>query len=193
MYNLTSLPQAGLNNRRNQIFSAAVVGGGSAVNGMYGDRGAAIDYDNWEALGNPGWGFQGLLPYFKKVRRQPNSYLCCRNGLTRRPRHCNFILLRQRSLISTSHMISLPRTGMIAALSRSAIRLGSGLDRVSPFLDRQWPSGPGLELTQVGRDPMESLARVGSSASYRARRRPGVWSFLDPDPPGPKNADEILC
>jgi choline dehydrogenase-like flavoprotein len=82
MYNLTSLPQAGLNNRRNQIFSAAVVGGGSAVNGMFGDRGAAIDYDNWEALGNPGWGFQGLLPYFKKVRCRPDSFSCWHDRLT---------------------------------------------------------------------------------------------------------------
>lgn len=43
------------------------MGGGSAVNGMFFDRGSREDYDNWAELGNPGWDFEGLLPYFKKV------------------------------------------------------------------------------------------------------------------------------
>jgi choline dehydrogenase-like flavoprotein len=34
---------------------------------MLFQRGAAEDYDNWARLGNPGWDFEGLLPYFKKV------------------------------------------------------------------------------------------------------------------------------
>lgn len=33
---------------------------------MVYDRGSAADYDAWEALGNPGWGWKGLEPYFKK-------------------------------------------------------------------------------------------------------------------------------
>lgn len=36
------------------------------MNGMFLNRGAAEDYDAWEKLGNPGWGWKGLLPYFKK-------------------------------------------------------------------------------------------------------------------------------
>lgn len=45
---------------------AAVVGGGSVVNGMGYLRGSRADYYAWEALGNPGWGWEGLLPYFRK-------------------------------------------------------------------------------------------------------------------------------
>lgn len=67
-YNLTSTPQEGLNNRTFQVPAAAVVGGGTAINGMFFDRGTAADYDVWEQLGNPGWGWKGLFPYFKKVR-----------------------------------------------------------------------------------------------------------------------------
>jgi choline dehydrogenase-like flavoprotein len=48
------------------VLVGAIVGGGSAVNGMFFDRGAASDYDAWKTLGNPGWGFADLLPYFKK-------------------------------------------------------------------------------------------------------------------------------
>ncbi|EOA87221.1 uncharacterized protein SETTUDRAFT_89550 [Exserohilum turcica Et28A] len=46
--------------------AAKVLGGGSIVNGMMYDRAAAADYDAWEALGNKGWGWEGLYPYFKK-------------------------------------------------------------------------------------------------------------------------------
>ncbi|KFY14043.1 hypothetical protein V492_02884 [Pseudogymnoascus sp. VKM F-4246] len=66
MFNASSVPQPGLGGRVSGVFAASVVGGGSTVNGMMFDRGAADDYDNWEKLGNPGWGFSDLLPYFKK-------------------------------------------------------------------------------------------------------------------------------
>ena len=63
----TSIPQPGLNNRTSPLYTGAVVGGGTVVNGMFFARGSAVDYDAWEQLGNPGWGWEGLLPYFKKV------------------------------------------------------------------------------------------------------------------------------
>jgi choline dehydrogenase-like flavoprotein len=69
LYNVTSIPQLGLYNRTSTSFAAAVVGGGSTVNGMFLNRGAADDYNNWEKLGNPGWNFEGILPYFIKVSR----------------------------------------------------------------------------------------------------------------------------
>ena len=34
-------------------------------------RGAAADYDSWEQLGNPNWGWDGVLPFFKKVNSPP--------------------------------------------------------------------------------------------------------------------------
>ncbi|CAD0095458.1 unnamed protein product [Aureobasidium vineae] len=62
----TSIPQSGLNNRTAPLYTGDVVGGGTVVNGMFFARGARADYDAWEQLGNPGWGWDGLLPYFKK-------------------------------------------------------------------------------------------------------------------------------
>lgn len=44
-----------------------VLGGGSILNAMCWNRGGQDDYDAWEALGNPGWNWEGMLPYFKKV------------------------------------------------------------------------------------------------------------------------------
>jgi choline dehydrogenase-like flavoprotein len=34
---------------------------------MFFDRGSAVDYDAWESLGNDGWAWEDLLPYFKKA------------------------------------------------------------------------------------------------------------------------------
>jgi len=61
-----SAPVPGLNNNTFRVTVPAVVGGGSVVNGMGYVRGSKSDYDSWKALGNPGWGWDDLLPYFKK-------------------------------------------------------------------------------------------------------------------------------
>ncbi|KAK1524452.1 GMC oxidoreductase [Colletotrichum costaricense] len=66
LYNVTSVPQTHLGNRTSRLRIGAVVGGGSTVNGMAWDRGSEADYDAWEALGNPGWGWATLLKYFQK-------------------------------------------------------------------------------------------------------------------------------
>ncbi|KAF9036203.1 GMC oxidoreductase [Panaeolus papilionaceus] len=65
-WNFTTLAQTHLNNRQIGIPAGKVVGGSSVLNGMLFDRGAAADYDAWAELGNPGWDFKGLLPFFKK-------------------------------------------------------------------------------------------------------------------------------
>jgi choline dehydrogenase len=48
-----------------------VVGGTTTVNGCVWLRGSASDYDAWEAAGNPGWGFDRLLPFFQKAESDP--------------------------------------------------------------------------------------------------------------------------
>ena len=67
LFNYTSVPQKELNNATTIVYAAAVVGGGSTANHMMFDRGSAEDYDNWGKLQNPGWDWNGLLPYFQKV------------------------------------------------------------------------------------------------------------------------------
>ncbi|KAH0437369.1 hypothetical protein CcaCcLH18_03931 [Colletotrichum camelliae] len=62
-------PQTFLDGQTRDINQGKVVGGGSVVNGMCWTRGAAADFDAWEELGNDGWGWEGLLPYFKKVEK----------------------------------------------------------------------------------------------------------------------------
>ena len=46
-----------------------MLGGGSSINGQMANRGAPTDYDEWQARGAVGWGWNDVLPYFKKVER----------------------------------------------------------------------------------------------------------------------------
>jgi len=46
-----------------------VLGGGSSINGQMANRGAPTDYDEWVKRGADGWGWNDVLPYFKKVER----------------------------------------------------------------------------------------------------------------------------
>lgn len=66
MYDITSAPNANIGGQTKPVWVGNVVGGGSVVNGMAFDRASAADYDAWEQLGNNGWGWNSLLPYFKK-------------------------------------------------------------------------------------------------------------------------------
>src|SRR6478672_991071 len=48
---------------------ARILGGGSSINGQLANRGAPTDYDEWVERGAVGWGWDNVLPYFKKVER----------------------------------------------------------------------------------------------------------------------------
>jgi choline dehydrogenase len=63
-------PEAQLNGRTAVIPRGKVLGGSSAVNGLVYIRGQREDYDEWKSLGNEGWGYEDVLPYFRKSEDQ---------------------------------------------------------------------------------------------------------------------------
>lgn len=68
-----TVPQAQLDNREIWYPQGRTLGGSSAINAMIYIRGQREDYDGWEAAGNKGWGYDDVLPYFK--RSEDNSRL----------------------------------------------------------------------------------------------------------------------
>jgi choline dehydrogenase-like flavoprotein len=62
-----TVPQKGLNGRIGYQPRGKGLGGSSAINAMVYIRGHRTDYDQWAALGNAGWSFADVLPYFKRA------------------------------------------------------------------------------------------------------------------------------
>ncbi|KNG50334.1 gmc oxidoreductase [Stemphylium lycopersici] len=65
-WGLITEPQEHLNNRTLQYLRGRTLGGSSATNGLYYARGSASVYDQWAALGNPGWGWSDVWRLFQK-------------------------------------------------------------------------------------------------------------------------------
>ncbi|MEV7418439.1 GMC family oxidoreductase N-terminal domain-containing protein [Streptomyces sp. NPDC089919] len=59
-------PEPGLGGRTVPVARGKVVGGCSSVNALMWVRGSRHDYDGWRERGNPGWGYEDLLPYFRR-------------------------------------------------------------------------------------------------------------------------------
>ena len=68
-----TIPQKGLNGRKGYQPRGKCLGGSSAINAMIYIRGNRQDYDDWAALGNEGWSYDEVLPYFIKSENN-NKY-----------------------------------------------------------------------------------------------------------------------
>jgi choline dehydrogenase len=61
-----TVPQRNLDNRRMYFPQGRTLGGSTSINAMIYIRGNRQDYDHWRDLGNKGWGYDDVLPYFRK-------------------------------------------------------------------------------------------------------------------------------
>jgi choline dehydrogenase-like flavoprotein len=62
-----TVPQRHMNGMKIRFTQAKVIGGGSAINAQIYTRGNALDYDEWRQIGCEGWGYDDVLPYFRKA------------------------------------------------------------------------------------------------------------------------------
>ena len=63
----SSQPEEGTANRRIPVPRGRLLGGSSSINGLVFVRGQPLDYDTWGQLGNRGWSFDDVLPFFQKM------------------------------------------------------------------------------------------------------------------------------
>ena len=82
-------PEPFLNQRRIYWPRGRCLGGSGSINGLIYVRGQAEDYDGWQSLGNPGWGWNEVLPYFLKCEH--NSRGASEYHGAQGPLHCSDI------------------------------------------------------------------------------------------------------
>ncbi|NQV61191.1 MAG: GMC family oxidoreductase N-terminal domain-containing protein [Alphaproteobacteria bacterium] len=63
----SSEPEASTNGRKIAVPRGRLLGGSSAINGLVFVRGQAQDFDTWAQLGNKGWSYGDVLPFFKRL------------------------------------------------------------------------------------------------------------------------------
>jgi choline dehydrogenase-like flavoprotein len=69
-----TIPQPGLNGRRGYQPRGKTLGGSSSTNAMLYVRGHPQDYDHWASLGNQGWSYDEVLPYFCRAEHNENHH-----------------------------------------------------------------------------------------------------------------------
>jgi choline dehydrogenase len=65
-WNFETEPEDNVHGRRIPIPRGKTLGGSSSINGMLYVRGNPLDYNSWAQLGNRGWSYESVLPYFRK-------------------------------------------------------------------------------------------------------------------------------
>ncbi len=78
-------PEPALLGRRVFWPRGKVLGGSGSINGMVYVRGLPHDFDDWQALGNPGWGYREVLPYFRRLEDYPGRRTSTTRAAARSP------------------------------------------------------------------------------------------------------------
>jgi choline dehydrogenase len=104
-------PEATMNGRRVYWPRGRGLGGSSSINGLIYVRGQAADYDQWAQLGNAGWGWDDVLPYFKKSEHNTRGASAEHGGDG--PLWCSDIKERSElmdAIIRAAEELGVPRT-----------------------------------------------------------------------------------
>ncbi|KAL0941372.1 choline dehydrogenase [Colletotrichum truncatum] len=160
-WNLTTVPQRYLQGQTVNLTQGHAIGGSSTVNAMIFDRGMPSNYDAWEAFGNPGWGFDGILPYFKKsesfTAAPPDHALLY--GLTHEPSCHGYDGPVKSSYLAWSH----PNNSMLSPSLSNFLNAMHGLGVSSPV--DQGCNPLGAYLTTHSIDP-RNQSRSSARTSY---------------------------
>ncbi len=105
-------PDPNMDNRRLYWPRGKALGGSSSINGLVVVRGQREDYDAWRDLGNLGWGWSDVLPYFVKLESNPDFPEDQLHG-TSGPLHVSSIPRRHElieAVIASAEKLGVPRT-----------------------------------------------------------------------------------
>ena len=120
-------PDPGIGGRKIFWPRGKVLGGSSSINGMVYIRGQKEDFDHWRQLGNTGWSFDDVLPYFKRAEHQtrgdatiitaPRARCACPTSRTNDP-ICKAFINSAVASASRATTISTARCRTASAITR---------------------------------------------------------------------------
>jgi choline dehydrogenase-like flavoprotein len=145
-----TIPQKGLNGRRGYQPRGKCLGGCSAVNAMVYIRGHRSDYDHWAALGNTGWSYEDVLPYFRKSEhneRIHNDYHGQHGPLNVSDLHSDNPY--QQTFIEAAKQVGYPLNDDF----NGAEQEGLGVYQVTQKKGERWSAARGYLFPYIGKRP----------------------------------------
>lgn len=147
---LETIPQKGLNGRKGYQPRGKCLGGSSAINAMVYIRGHRSDYDHWAALGNTGWSYQDVLPYF--IKSEHNERI--RNEYHGQHGPLNVSELRsdnpyQKTFVEAAKQVNYPLNDDF----NGAEQEGLGVYQVTQKNGERWSAARGYLFPYLGKRP----------------------------------------
>ncbi len=147
---LETIPQKGLNGRKGYQPRGKCLGGSSAINAMVYIRGHHSDYDHWAALGNTGWSYQDVLPYF--IKSEHNERI--RNEYHGQHGPLNVSELRsdnlyQKTFVEAAKQVNYPLNDDF----NGAEQEGLGVYQVTQKNGERWSAARGYLFPYLGKRP----------------------------------------
>ncbi|WP_426165794.1 GMC family oxidoreductase [Sandarakinorhabdus sp. DWP1-3-1] len=176
-----TVPQTEMNNRPLYWPRGRVLGGSSSINGMVYIRGHSSDYDRWAQLGLTGWGWQDVLPYFRKAEDSERGsdefhgvggpLHTSRKGALPNPLNATFL--------EAASQAGYPRTDDFngpqfegAGFYDATIKEGSRFSAAKGYLTAAVKARPNLEIrTGIQVDKVDFEGRRAIGISYRRAGR----------------------
>ncbi|HWM67678.1 MAG TPA: GMC oxidoreductase [Steroidobacteraceae bacterium] len=166
---------------RRRFEQARIMGGGSSIHGMVAVRGLPGDYDEWVSLGAQGWGWDDVLPYFKRLERDldfdgplhgsDGRIPIRRQSIAQWPAYCRAIAddlgTRGFSVIPDMNADFRDGIGAVPMSNLSSGRVSSS----AAYLDAQVRLRPNLQIkTDAFVERIEFQGRTARSVTIRTTR-----------------------
>ena len=185
-------PEPSLDGRSLDWPRGKVLGGSSSINGLLYVRGQAGDYDHWRQLGNPGWSFDDVLPYFIKAEDQQRGADEWHG--TGGPLAVSDMRVRRDvcdAFIAGAEEIGIPRNDDI----NGARQEGAGYFQLTARNGRRWSTAVGYLRPARRRPNLRTVTRAHvHRLCFDGRRAAGVRYAVGPDVHEVRaRAEVLLC
>jgi len=165
-------PEPRLDNRRLFWPRGKVLGGSSSINAMIYVRGNRADYDGWRDLGNEGWGFDDVLPYFKRAENQARGASEFHGtGGPLDVADLRWVHPLTRAFLEAASEAGFTRNEDF----NGATQVGAGLNQVNQRRGRRWSASDAYLKPAAGRPNLRVETRAqATSVLFEERRAVGV-------------------